>query len=114
MKARFNYFALPGMIKTVGFDDSAGLIDRIVLKSCLLLNTTKDEVIKRTRLGPVVSKRQIIIYCLSKKTYFGSEKIGAYFGLDHATVLYSIKKIQMYIDVNDEQGVLAEKVLNML
>lgn len=57
--------------------------------------------------------RQFAHYKASRFTTLSDKKIGAYFGgKDHSTIIYSIKKIAGYLDIDEDFKQKHETFLN--
>lgn len=111
IKQKMNYFAIPAIVRTVGFDNSFYKINQIVEKCCIHLDTSKSVLLTDSRLSDIVRNRQITMWIISKMTDLTLIQIGSYFKLDHATVLHSKRKIDMFIEVKDRTGILAQSIL---
>jgi len=81
----------------VYFDDNSMIIYNIndileVVSSVSRLDRTT--IMSKTRRRDIVQARQIGMYLLYKYTRFSYQKVGSYFGKDHATAIHSENKIK--------------------
>lgn len=109
-----NYFAIPGVLKTVGKLNGYDAIDIIADKVCSILDFGKAEMLRKTNLAENVRIRQLTIWCVSKKTSCTLVQIGKYFDKDHCTVLFSVRKIDGLIKMKTIEGLNAEELLSQL
>jgi chromosomal replication initiator protein len=69
---------------------------------------------KKTRLSKFVYVRQLYAYFCKIYTKDSLTKIGKFINKDHATVIFSIKKISGYIDIDKEVKKHVSKLNNIL
>ena len=101
-----NYWAFPGMTKPKTSKDI--IIDSV----CNRLGVTKDEIMSRRRFKHIVEARQIAMYVIHKRISCTLDEIGRVFnGLDHSTVLYSIKTVSNFIEMKDRVGLVANELV---
>jgi len=70
-----------------------------------------EDILSKCREQHLVELRQCVwhvLYHREKKNY---SRLGRFFGRDHATVLYGVKKVDNLMKVNDQQ---IQKVLNSI
>lgn len=87
-------------------------MEKVLEKTCAFFELEKEKVIARNRFKSrkreLAFARQIsmyIIHCHSRVTL---KDIGRFFSnRDHSTVLYCLKKVNDYIDINDEATIEA-------
>jgi len=71
-----------------------GMIDSLINKVCIRLETPKDQVLGKCRKGYLVRARSLIHNVLREKYYMSLPMIGHYFNQDHTTVLNSVQMKQ--------------------
>ncbi len=69
--------------------------DKIMDKVCTIYNVTKDELIGKRRVRPLVVPRQVAMYLCSKLTDMNPSIIGqAFGGKDRTSVIHNVQKIE--------------------
>ncbi len=69
-------------------------IEKIVSEVARTYSTTPEEITSKMQTASVSKYRQISMYVIREITRMPLENIGGYFGRDHATVHYAIKKVE--------------------
>ena len=88
---------------------------RIITIVCRDHGEKVDDVLGTSRLGHLVTPRHWCMFLLRKLTGMTFKKITTYFSaVDHATVVYAVKKIQGRIDVYRDYEKKYEHYLNLL
>lgn len=111
-----NYFVIPGMIKANHVRKESGFMkpNKIIDYVLSYFNITHEQLIQKTRKRDVVHRRQVMMYLLSKNTGLTYVKIGAILGMDHTSVIHSIKQLKdlMYSDpdIKEEIEKLQESI----
>jgi chromosomal replication initiation ATPase DnaA len=77
---------------------------------CRYLNVGQGWVTQRSNRRVVVDKRKLICYALHKRGYT-LLAIGSLINLHHATVLYSVRKVQEQMEIYPEYK---NKVMNLI
>jgi len=85
-------------------------IKRIEKLVCNYFGQTPAEIHKKKRNRELVKSRQIIMYFTKAKTKMILKDIGAYFGQDHAMVLWAVKTIKNDMDASKEFKKTIEKI----
>lgn len=65
-------------------------------------DVSQDDVIGRNRYGELIKPRQMYCYIARKHTNRSLSDIGGHIGRDHATTLYSVRRIKDTIDLYDD------------
>lgn len=77
--------------------------DKILDKVTIFYNVTKEDILGRSKIMPIVLPRQIAMYLCSKLTDMNPGMIGRAFGnKDRTTVIHNIQKIEMELQTNQE------------
>lgn len=76
------------------------MIKKIEAIICAGENLSPETIHAISQKKEVVQARQIISYFAKKETSLTLDKIGQYFGKDHATALHSVKTVNNYIDTD--------------
>ena len=72
----------------------------IIETVCRMYEVSESELQIRTRLRSIVEPRQVAMYLLVKHTNLNTVSTGHIFGLDHSTVVYSMKTVRERCDVD--------------
>jgi len=99
-----NYWAFAGVIKPK--TNKEIIIDSV----CTRMDITKDDLLSKRRYKNIVEARQVAMYVIHKRLSCTLNEIGRVFGLDHSTVLYSIKTITNFIEMKDRVGLIANEL----
>ena len=76
-----------------------------------------EDIMGRSRKTDYCTARHIIWYRLQKDKHWSLDRIGRYFGRNHATVVHGIKEVSLYRNVPsyEEQRIMLEdyeKIIN--
>lgn len=94
-----NYFAYPGL--RISHVNDADLYSKIV-EVCMGDYINYDQKIRKNYL---VEKRQYALWLGWKFTNLSSIALGKCFNKDHSTVIYSIKKINNFLNIKDKKTI---------
>ena len=86
-------------------DDPGSVVVEIVAN---WFGITPEQIMSRGRPEHIAWPRQIAIFLLSEHTEWSSQKVGDYFGRDHANVLYACRKV---VAVSEVEPRTAETLL---
>lgn len=75
---------------------------KIISQVCGFYCITETQLYSNTRKLPVPFARQVIMYILKEYYHYTFSKAGAVFGLDHATAIFSYRKISGLLEVDKE------------
>ena len=76
--------------------------DKIMDKVCTLYNVTKEELIGKSRVRPLVIPRQVAMYLCSKLTDMNNTIIGNTFGgKDRTSVMHNVQKIESSLQTDE-------------
>ncbi len=89
-------------------------IDEIISLVELNFGVTREELSKKGRKSNIAWARQVAMYLARHMTYLPLEEIGAVFGRDHATVLYSYEKVAEGIKTHRDVQLQLEYLLERL
>ena len=94
-----NPYIMPG-IKKVNEQD---IIDAV----CAYYEMDKKVLLERG--NDIAPQRQIAMYIIRQETKLSTKEIGKIFSKDHTNVCHSVKKINDYLTIRDEETILALK-----
>jgi chromosomal replication initiator protein len=86
----------------------------ILQYTCDAFGINETEIYARTRKPKIVEARFVCIYLIRKNIRYSLNDIGEIFGLDHSTVLYAIRKAEIYQEVDEDFKRLLNEVSNKL
>lgn len=89
-------------------------IEEIVSLIELNFGVTREDLCKKGRKSNIAWARQVAMYLARHMTYLPLEEIGAHFGRDHATVLYSYEKVAEGIKTHRDVQLQLEYLLERL
>ena len=72
----------------------------IIETVCRMYEVSESELQIKTRLRSIVEPRQIAMFLLVKHTNLNTVSTGHIFGLDHSTVVYSMKTVRERCDID--------------
>ena len=72
----------------------------IIETVCKTYEVSESELQIRTRLRSIVEPRQVAMYLLVRHTNLNTVSTGHIFGLDHSTVVYSMKTVRERCDID--------------
>lgn len=72
----------------------------IIETVCKTYKVSESELQIRTRLRSIVEPRQVAMYLLVRHTNLNTVSTGHIFGLDHSTVVYSMKTVRERCDID--------------
>ena len=87
------------------------LVEQVIDNVCREFNVTYFDIRRRIRLKHIVEARSIIAFICHKKLGLTSTATGAIIERDHATVLSSCRKVQGFMDVDQEYRELINKFI---
>lgn len=111
-----NYFVIPGMVKPNKVRKESGYMksNKIIQHVLSYFDITHEQLIQKTRKRHIVYRRQVMMYLLAKNTGLTFVKIGAILGMDHTSVIHSVKQLKdlMYSDsdIREEIEKLQESI----
>ncbi|MBQ3022305.1 MAG: chromosomal replication initiator protein DnaA [Clostridia bacterium] len=84
----------------------------IIEKCASFYNVKKEDIYSDKRTKDIALARQVVMYILKDLTDFSFPKIGSLLGKDHATVLYSVKKITKDMEKDESLKFNVEGLIN--
>lgn len=72
------------------------------------------DIKNKTRKREIVEARQIIMYFAMKLRLGTLQKVGDYFGKDHATVFHAVKTVTNLMETNKEFSTLVGRIENRI
>lgn len=94
--------------------DQTGYAKRIIRHVCNEMFVEEDQLKSRSRLRNIVEARQMAMWAIKQKTRIQLVDIGNMFNRDHSTVLWSVKTINQFIEINSPLGSRAIQIINSL
>ncbi len=94
--------------------DQSGYARRIVQHVCETMCVAEEDAKSRSRHRRVVECRQICMWIIKNKTNLSLYAIGQLFDRDHATVIFGIKNINNFVELNHELGKRAQDIIKDL
>lgn len=100
MENQKSYWSNPCIMYAIQDNESkaAGVIADV----CEVYNVTLEVLKGKSRLSKIVEARQVCHYILHRKMGIKCTAVGKMFNKDHATVLHSAAKIQMFMEYEDD------------
>lgn len=89
-------------------------LDEILSAVSAHYDVPEDDIVGRNRFAELVKPRQMFCYIARKHTNKSLSDIGGHIGRDHATTLYSVRKIKDTIDLYDDVSSDYNKVMSLL
>jgi chromosomal replication initiation ATPase DnaA len=99
-----------GITLIVNFTTANINIESIINSVCSFYHLSREQLNDPTRERRIVQARQIGMAISKKKTGLSLHQIGAEFGKDHATVLWSLKQVNNYIQTDKKIRYEIEKI----
>lgn len=84
----------------------------IIEKCASFYGVKKEDIYSEKRTKDIALARQVVMYILKDVTDFSFPKIGSILGKDHATVLYSVKKITKDMEKDESLRFNVEGLVN--
>ncbi len=84
----------------------------IIEKCASFYGVKKEDIYSDKRTKDIALARQVVMYILKDVTDFSFPKIGSILGKDHATVLYSVKKISKDMEKDESLKFNVEGLIN--
>ncbi len=84
----------------------------IIEKCATFYGVKKEDIYSDKRTKEIALARQVVMYILKDVTDFSFPKIGSILGKDHATVLYSVKKITKDMEKDESLKFNVEGLIN--
>jgi chromosomal replication initiation ATPase DnaA len=106
-----NSYVMPGILRTLNDMQSDEYKDFVIATVLEHTGYTFEQVSKKTRKREMTFARQLIMYCLKKKTKLTLKSIGKVFGFDHTTVKYGVKQVIDLMDAYPETRLEIEGLL---
>ena len=88
--------------------------EKIIEEVARTYSTTPEEIMSKKQNASISKCRHIAIYIVRELTHESLEQIGSYFGKDHATVHYSIKKVTDMMRKSPREKETIEDIINNL
>lgn len=110
-----HYVGLPESVRSaylLGLKPSSE--DKIMKSVCKNTGVSLDLLKSRSRKSYIVGPRQIAIYLLRKTTSKTLVEIGTIFGMDHSTIIYSIRKSEDLLQTDKAFKVMYEIIVQGL
>jgi len=93
--------------------DEKKLTPEYIIEKCAsFYGVKKEDIYSDKRTKNIALARQVVMYILKDVTDFSFPKIGSILGKDHATVLYSVKKITKDMEKNESLKYNVEGLIN--
>jgi len=89
-------------------------IETIISEVAKTYNITEEEILSERRTASLVLARRVAMYIARKTTDLSFDKIGEYFGRDHATVLYNVNQIEKFLTEKPYERGLVEDIIKNL
>lgn len=102
-----NYFAYPGIYNT-------NSVEGIIYNVCSTFKIPKELLMTKSRKREIVICRQVCMWLMRRNldnNLYSFQRIGDYFGKDHATVMYAIKTIENLLETDKE---LKKQIKNLI
>ncbi len=84
----------------------------IIEKCASFYSVKKEDIYSDKRTKDIALARQVVMYIIKELTDFSFPKIGSILGKDHATVLYSVKKITKDMEKDESLKFNVEGLIN--
>lgn len=114
MKVIPHYFAIPGIIKTVGIANGQSHIEEVVKKYCAVLNITMDVLLRSDRMADTIFRKHIAVWCCTKKTKATLHEIARFFSMSHSNVISTRNKVDAWFRLSNDDGREAERLLKRI
>jgi len=102
-----SYWTIPGIFREAPTQDS------IIKAVCSNFKITPKDMVVKTRKREVVEARQVACVLIRKHSRLSYAKIGNLLGgLDHATMLYAMKKVDNLLETDKDFIKLFNKIKN--
>lgn len=105
-------------IKHISKSEIQKAMNEFCLLFCDSAHLSFEEIKKKTRVQPIPSARQILMFMLYKRFKpFGEtyQSVADIFGKDHATVMHAIRQVNSRLDVKDKVTIeIFEKTKHLL
>ncbi len=111
-----NIAMVHGYIKDIVNDVSVVKItpQKIIEEISRTYNISEEDIISSKRSAPIAHARQVAMYVIRQVNQLTYEDIGKIFGRDHATVLYTIQKVEQMIKMDpSEKNIVEDIVANL-
>ncbi len=104
------------VIRDIKIDDQPEplSIEKIVEEVARTYSTTPELIMSKKQNAAISKARHISIYIVRELTHQSLETIGAYFGKDHATIHYSVNKIEEMKKKNPHEREIIEDIMKNL
>ena len=88
--------------------------DKIITEVSRTYTVSETDIVSKKKNAPIVAARQVAIYITRVILGLTYHKIGEAFGIDHSTVVHSLKKIELLMDRNPREKEIIEDVIRNL
>ena len=89
---------LKAAVEEAGRQEMKPNFSSIVRGICLKHSMTLEEIVSRDRSGPKIKARRELFWSIRTKLKWSYPKIGNKFGLNHTTVLHSVRRYNEYLE----------------
>lgn len=100
-------------IKTFEIPDPL-TVDKIISEVARTYSLSEADITSKKKNAPIVFARQTAIYITRTMLGITYEKIGNSFGLDHSTVVHSLKKMEKLLAENQHEKEIVEDIIKNL
>ena len=88
--------------------------DKIITEVSRTYTISESDIVSKKKNAPIVAARQAAIYITRQILGMTYQKIGEAFGIDHSTVVHSLKKIEILMSNNPREKEIIEDVIRNL
>lgn len=102
-----NYWTIPGIY-------NSNSVEGIIYNVTKLFNINREQLFIKSRKREIVICRQVCMWLMRRNldnNLYSFQRIGDYFGKDHATVMYAIKTIENLLETDKE---LKKQIKNLI
>ncbi len=89
-------------------------IEKIVEEVARTYDVSEKDILSKRKTAELARARQIAMYIAKETTELAYKPIGEAFGKDHTTVLYAVKKVDMWLKENPHEKEIIEDIIKNL
>ncbi len=111
-----NVSIVQGFIKDIINDSESAPIsvEKIISEVARSYNVSENDILSDRRTKPLVLARMVAMYITREITQLSFKDIGEYFEKDHSSVLYSVRKIEKFLQDKPYEKELIEDIIKNL